>query len=94
VPSLVRLPITQYVRYGALEVMAVDPADPARVNPNQARYASIEYQTGLWDKIDLIDGRHASGDERHVETIVGRRTRGTKGHLASGSTSPRVRGMR
>ena len=60
IPRWCKLPITQYVRYGALEVMPVEPADPAKINPNLARYAAIEYQTGLWDHIDIFDGRAPS----------------------------------
>ncbi|MCC6627214.1 MAG: FtsX-like permease family protein [Chloroflexi bacterium] len=73
VPSLVRLPITQYVRYGALEVMPVEPADPTKVNPAQPRYAAIEYQTGLWDHIDIVDGRLPTdqiGPGTTIEAVV------------------------
>lgn len=68
-PRLVRLPITQYVRYGALEVMPVEPADPTKVNPNLPRYGSIEYQTDLWSHVDIIDGRLPS-DEIGPDTTI------------------------
>jgi putative ABC transport system permease protein len=73
VPGLVRLPVLEYVRYGALEVMPVEPADPTRVNPNLARYGSIEYQTDIWDHIDIFDGRAPSdviGPDTTIEAVV------------------------
>jgi putative ABC transport system permease protein len=73
VPRLVRLPFTQFVRYGALEVLPIEPQDRARVNPNLPRYASIEYQTELFDHIEIYDGRAPSaeiGPGTAVEAVV------------------------
>ena len=73
VPRLIRLPILQYVRYGSLEVVPIQPADPARVNPNMARYASIDYQTDLWNHVEIYDGRAPSdeiGPDMTIEAAV------------------------
>lgn len=73
IPRLVGLPVLQFVRYGALEVMPVEPADPTKVNPNQARYAAIEYQTDLWENVELFDGRLPSeeiGPDTTIEAAV------------------------
>lgn len=73
VPRLIQLPVLQYVRYGSLEVVPIQPADPARVNPNMARYGSIDYQTDLWEHIEIYDGQRPSdqiGPDMTIEAAV------------------------
>ena len=73
IERLIRLPIQTYVRYGALEVVPIAPADPQRVNPNTPRYASIDYMTDIWDHIEIYDGRAPSaeiGPDMSIEAVV------------------------
>lgn len=55
--ALLGLPLTAFVRFSATELGAAQPEDPARVNPNRARWMAVAFQSDLVDQITLIDGR-------------------------------------
>jgi putative ABC transport system permease protein len=56
-PDLIGLPVAPLVTYASLELTAITPVDPERVNPDVERWATIAYQTGMAEKVRLIGGR-------------------------------------
>ncbi len=69
-PGLIGLPVDELVRYGALEPTAATPVNPAQLNPDVARWASLAFQTGLADHVEVYDGRLPGTAQDGLEAMV------------------------
>lgn len=74
--KLIGLPVSPFVRYGALELGNAVPVDETKVNPDMERWMAIAFITDLQAHATLTDGRwpkdglQGSGQDAYYEAVV------------------------